>query len=264
MDPKAGFDAAMERAKHLLTMYEILHDTRQRRVRADWAASFKKLMRWPAGEQIDRVDGKDRNSMLILRQTVGIDREHFAHDMVSELLRSAVVAAISAVDRYMHDQVVKHCWKLLGRREDQIPKELLKVALSPLVTRRALEKLRSDANARPGSLVKKALQERLHRDYTFQSADGIERAAKLLGLRDFWGEVASRLPGPPTKGDVKDLINEIARRRNKIVHEADLIPRTRHAGFKLRDIAVADARNWVSWIDELISATDDVIADQLS
>lgn len=80
MTPKKGFSAAIERAKHLLRLYELICDTRQRAVRADWAEAFKKVMHWPASNQIVRIDGKNRHSILVFKEECGIAREHFAHD----------------------------------------------------------------------------------------------------------------------------------------------------------------------------------------
>ncbi len=49
---KDAFDHAMERTKHFLVLYNILHDTRSRDVRSDWAGGFRDLMRWPNSEKI--------------------------------------------------------------------------------------------------------------------------------------------------------------------------------------------------------------------
>lgn len=255
-----SFDAAIERANHLIRLYDLLHDSRSRGIRSDWASSFKSLMHWPAGETIVRVDGRDRDSVLILRESVGIDREHFAHDYVAELLRGAVVASISALDRYLHDLVLQHCWKLLSKPESQIPNELKKIAVSVTATKRALQLLRKDPKARPGHIVKKAIQERLHRDYTFQKPDDVLKAAKMLGVLNFWQAVADEMPGAPPKGDVISYLRNIAKRRNQIVHEADLVLKTKAKEITLRDISRTDAGEWVDWITEFVNAIDRVVA----
>ena len=260
MMPIDSFNAAFVRASHLIQLYDLLHDSRSRGVRSDWATAFKNFMRWPNGERIVRIDGKDRNSLLILRESVGIDREHFTHDYVSELLRSSVVAAVSALDRYVHDLVVHHSWKLLSRSEAQIPTELKKIAISVTSVKAALTRLRSDRNARPGGLVKQAIQERLHRDFTFQKPDDILKASKMLGIRDFWDNVASEMPGPPSKADVISKLRDISSRRNQIVHEADLVRKTKAKEITLRDISRTDAERWVSWINDFVRAIDSVAA----
>lgn len=259
MRPLDSFNAAIERGKHLLTLYDLLHDSRQRGVRNDWASSFKTLMHWPAGESIVRVDGKDRDSMLILRESVGIDREHFTHDYISELLRASVVAAISALDRYMHDLVLLHSWRLLSQKDANIPNELKKVAISVTTAKRVIQHLKKNPKARPGHIVKKAIQERLHRDYTFQKPDDILKASKMLGVPDFWQSVANEMPGTPPKNDVIATLRQISGRRNQIVHEADLVRKTKAKEITLRDLSRTDAGDWTDWIVDFVHAIDRVV-----
>jgi len=258
MTPKKGFSIALERAKHLLKLYELICDTRQRAVRSDWAAEFKEMMHWPAGNEIVRIDGKDRQSVLVFREECGITRKHFAHDYLSELLRSAVVASVSALDRMLHDQIVKHSWKLLSKREAEIPKKLKLLSLSTLDAKKSLEHLRKNSTSRPGNIIKKAIQEKLHREYTFQTPDSILLAAKMLGIEDFWGKVASKMQGNPPKNEVIEQIRKITRRRNQIVHEADLI-RTNRQEPSLRPITFAEAERQVKWMEEFGNAVNDVI-----
>lgn len=258
MEPKTGFDAALDRAKHMLKLYELVCDTRKYKIRKDWENSFKQVMHWPEREKIVRVDGKDKNSLLVLREACSIDRGQFAHDYVSELLRGAVLAAVSALDRYMHDLVLKHSWKLLSLKEDDIPRPLRDLNITALDARKAVEHLRKDPKARPGHLVKRAIQTTLHREYTFQNPDSVQRAGRMLGIGDFWGKVSTEMPGAPSKDDVISSLREVAVRRNQIVHEADLV-RTRRAEASLRDISHAQAEKWVIWMEQFGTAIQKVV-----
>lgn len=251
-----GFNSAMERANHLLKLYAVLHDTRKRDVRNDWAEKFKALMNWPASEKIVRVDGE--NSLLILRESASIDRTHFTHDYLSELLRATIVAAVSAVDRYMHDIIVEKSWTLLCRPEGDVPKELRKLAVPILSAKKALEQLRSDNESRPGHILKQAIQAALHEEYTFQNSSSIEKGAKMLGIQDFWGEVIKHLSDKPIKGDVQKKLKEITTRRNQIVHEADLIRKTSAKKITVREIDLDTTKEYVSWIRAFVSAINDV------
>ncbi len=259
MKPKDGFDAAMARVDHLLNLYDILHNTRTRQIRSDWATKFLDLMHWPKGEAIVRVDGKDKNSLLILRPQLKLDHTRFSHDYLSELLRSAVVATVSALDRYVHDLVLHHSWSLLSRPEKAIPSELKKLSLPILATKNALEKLRGDPKARPGHLVKTALQTHLHRDHTFQRPADVAKAAQMLGVKDFWSEVAKQMPGSPDKGKVIETLNTIVNRRNQIVHEADMVRKTRAKKITLREIARSTAQEWCNWSRSLVETIDKVV-----
>jgi len=189
MDPIVGFNAALRRAEHLITLYALVHDTRIRSVRSDWSSTFKELMRWPQNENIVRVDGSGQNSMLILRETVGIDRSHFSHVFASEMLRASVVALISALDRFLHDLVLHHCIKLLCQPDASVPTRLKNLAIPIIEVKKAIDKGRADSNSRPGHIVKKAIQNQLHSIYTFQKPDDIIVAMKMLGVDDFWNKV---------------------------------------------------------------------------
>ncbi len=95
MTPKDHFDVAMERAEHLLRLYDLLHDTRARKVRADWATKFVPLMHWPKVEKIVRVDGKGQNSILILRE-IAQRRNQIVHE--ADIVRKAKTKTITMRD----------------------------------------------------------------------------------------------------------------------------------------------------------------------
>jgi len=258
--PKATFDAALERADHLLRLYDLLHDTRARGVRADWASKLCSLMHWPKSEKIVRVDGQGQRSILILREAVGIDRDKFTHEYLAELLRATVVATVSALDRYMHDIVVLHSWTLLKRAESKIPKELKKLQIPMLSARYAVDKLRRDSSARPGVLIKEALREHLHKEFTFQRPDDVQKAALMLGVDDFWTKVSAAIPGAPKKAEVIETLREIARRRNQIVHEADIVRKAKAKTITMRDIDAKTAAKWVAWMRAFVVAIDSVVS----
>lgn len=259
MDALDHFNVAIGRAEHLLSLYDLLHDTRSRGVRKDWSQKFNDIMHWPKDERFVRIDGREQDSILIMRERVGIDRSHFAHELLSELLRSSVVASVSALDRYMHDLIVNHSWSILSGKVSSIPKELSKLSIPVLATKNALEQLRANQKARPGNLVKTALQEQLHREFTFQNPDDILLASKMLGLKNFWTNVASELNGKPKSEDVIDKLREIARRRNQIVHEADLVRKTKAKQVTVRDISRDTAEQWTNWIKDFVAAIQRVV-----
>jgi restriction system protein len=199
----------------------------------------------------------------VLRESLGIDRSHFSHEYSSELLRAAVVATISAIDRYMHDIVVYHCWKLLSLPEDKIPSQLRKLSIPVIDAKKATENCRRDQSSRPGHSFKKAIQQHLHKDFTFQKPDDLVKAAKMLGIEDFWGKVSQKFQVNHTKQDIINKLRVISRRRNQIVHEADLILKTKAKKLTLREIDSNEALDWVDWMDELGRVIDKVIADAI-
>ena len=253
---KEVFDFAFERARHFLTLYDILHNSRQRDGRRDWLDKFKTLMHWPNGESITRIDGRDKNSILILRSAVAIGRNHFAEEYTGELLRSSIVAAISALDKYMHDIVVEKCWVLLNGPEKNIPKALANLKVPVLTTKKAIDKIRTSKSARPGSQVKLQIQEMLHREFTFQNVAGVEKGSKILGVQDFWQKIADKMPESPAKGDVQKQLTRVARRRNMIVHEADVVRRISAKNITQNKIERKETHELVNWVKEFVVAMD--------
>lgn len=257
------FNDALERTDHFLTLYKILCDTRQRDVRSDWGKKFKKLMNWNSRDKIVRIDGQDKNSILVLREKVGIDRTHFTHDYLSELLRSSIVTSVSALDRYIHELIVHHCWKLLSQKEENIPKKLREFKIPLLSLKRSIEKVKNNQNSRPAFLIKEKIQEVLHRDYTFQKPNNIDEATKLLGINnDFWRKIGQEMPGKPKGGKVQERLTEISNRRNQIVHEADLILKNKAKEITIREITFDDAKKMRDWIESFVNAFERVVENE--
>lgn len=256
------FDHAIQRADHFITLYDLLSDTRQRSIRSDWASKFQDLMNWPTGEDIIRVDGKNKDSILIMRESIGIDRNHFTHDYLSELLRAALVASVSAMDRYFHELVLRDSIGLLALSEKNIPPRLKGLKIPVLVTKKALSKAKMDKSSRPGHLLKKAIQIALH-EKTFQSPNEIGNAIKnMLGVEDFWRKVGKQMPQAPNSESVQKQIKVIAKRRNAIVHEADLILKTKAQEISLNEIDKNTVSKYIKFLKSFIQGTEKVLEDE--
>ena len=55
------------------------------------------------------------------------------------------------------------------------------------------------------------------------------------------------------------LIRDSVHRRNQIVHESDLVRRTKAKQLTLREISASQTREWISWTREFVAALDRVI-----
>lgn len=257
--PIDTFNHAISRADHFLTLYDVLHNSRQRGIRTDWRRRFNKFMGWPTGEAIERIDGKDKNSILILRETIGVSREKFTHDYCSELLRSAIASSVSALDRYLHDAVVSQCLILLSKREAEIPKKLKTLRLPVLTTRKALEKLRKEPKSRPGAILKKEIQTLLHREHTFQSTHGIEACAGMLGLKKVWSELGKNLPTKRSGKALREALDKVVKRRHQIVHESDLILQVSASRINARAISRREAVEATKLVKDVVVAFEEVL-----
>ena len=96
-----------------------------------------------------------------------------------------------------------------------IPKELASLKVPVITTKKALDKLRKHRSARPGSQIKAQIQEMLHKEFTFQNVHGIDKGSKILGVSDFWRQVAAKMPDAPSPGDVQKQLTRVARQRGE-------------------------------------------------
>ena len=67
------------------------------------------------------------------------------------------------------------------------------------------------------------------------------------------------MSGKPKPGDIQKRLGAIAKRRNQIVHEADVIAKTRVRAARIRPIEASRIRGDIKWLDEFVRATDIVV-----
>jgi hypothetical protein len=250
MTPKQAYDNVASRARWLLRFYDALANTRQRGMRADWKGSFCRLMHWPQASQIDRVDTKD--AVIILRHGTQLTSADFVRSSVDDLLRMALVTAVSALDRYLHERVVKRIIEALKQSTLRPAQE--KLTISATLALRLTEHFRRAAkagqNVRPANQLRIALQEALHRQ-TFQSWHELESAFELIGISG----VARTLQQSYRINDmriVRNQLNAIAQRRNQVVHEGDLIRHQRGGKCRLHDVSRRFVEESLDFLDDLV------------
>ena len=64
------------------------------------------------------------------------------------------------------------------------------------------------------------------------------------------------MPGTPTKGEVQKQLTKVARRRNKIVHEADIVRKISAKAITQNKIERAEAHDSVMWVNDFVKAMD--------
>lgn len=247
MKPKDTFLDGRRRAEHLLKLAELLTDTRKRKMRADWAENFKKLMHWPKKEIIDRVDG--RGAILILRGAKAPARSEFTEEYTSELLRAAHTTVVAALDRYCHELIMSNLIGAIKRRE---PK-LQTLSISLFDAHAAVQHAHKPAT-RPMNLVKKAVQGELFKQ-TFQSPNKIAEGLAMLGIKSLWSTCAVAMDCKAK--DIEDRLKRIVARRNRIVHEGDLKVHVKGGGVRRAKIAASKVGSDIEWVGRLVDAIED-------
>ena len=90
---------------------------------------------------------------------------------------------------------------------------------------------------------------------SFQQADKIADAIRYISDKKLWDEVATQMT--KSAKDIKQQLNSIVDRRNKIAHEADIDP-TFNIGsrWNIDEVLVGDA---VDFIEELVESIHQVL-----
>lgn len=134
---------------------------------------------------------------------------------LSDMLRAALVLAVSALDYYIHE-VVRIGMLEIHRGQRPEPPAFSGFQIS-------LGNARAGINAGPNidSWLEDEIRQR-HSYKSFQQPNAIADAVRLICDKKLWEEVSINM-GSPAK-DIKQQLSLIVDRRNKIAHEADIDP----------------------------------------
>jgi RiboL-PSP-HEPN len=134
---------------------------------------------------------------------------------LSDMLRAALVLAVSALDYYIHE-VVRIGMLEIHRGQRPEPPAFSGFQIS-------LGNARAGINA--GQNIDSWLEDEIrqrHSYKSFQQPNAIADAVRLICDKKLWEEVSINM-GSPAK-DIKQQLSLIVDRRNKIAHEADIDP----------------------------------------
>jgi hypothetical protein len=213
-------------------------------------------MRWPQGAAIERVDSKD--AVLVLRDGAVLTATDFSKTALDDLLRSALTLGASALDRYLHERIVKRVVTSL-RAADPLPAQE-KLTISAILALRMTEALRkalkNGKQVRPANQLRIALQDSLH-TRTFQSWRQIEAAFELIGLGGLTGrlQTAYRIGNI---GPIRAQLDTLVQRRNFIVHEGDLVRHERGGQTRVHPIARKYVADSLDFLDTFVAHLETV------
>jgi hypothetical protein len=128
------------------------------------------------------------------------------------LLRQAVVAACTALERFLWDTVKDNALLVVRSRRAGTDDELKKLTLT-LEEFAAIEHL-DDPDARIRQIILANFERKVLYD-----VKSIDRIARMLTVKDFWQEIEN-ISGAPAKS-LRGLIDDLVTRRNLITHRAD-------------------------------------------
>lgn len=256
MQPIEAYEHVAERARRLLRLHDGLVNTRAYRVRSDWAAKFCQLMHWPQSSSIERIDSKE--AVIILRDGSSLERDDFTADSAADLLRASLTFGASALDRYVHERVVKGI--VFALKEPNLNQSQSQLSLPAFEAVRICERARkARASGDPVRLandVRIVVQEHLHKR-PFQSWSEIVKAFELIGVTSLAGKLQSAY-GLGDIGPIQKQLGEIAKRRNWIVHEGDLVRHQRGGSCRCHSLTPKFVHESLTFLDELVTHLESV------
>jgi hypothetical protein len=158
---------------------------------------------------------------------------------VDDLLRGSLVQAVSALDRYVHEEV--RIRLLQHFEDDSAPSAMLRFQV-PLS---AILRYRNEGGV---AWLDEVVRAR-HSFLSFQSPDKIADAIRLVSDGEFWNDVAQTIGRPAQT--LKQELKLIVARRNAIAHESDISP---VPPYDQNVISVDDVTGTLTFVDELVSA----------
>jgi len=159
---------------------------------------------------------------------------------LSDILRAALVMAVSALDHYVHEIARIGMLEVYhGNRPETLA--FLRFDISLESARLGIAASTSD------DWLDNEIRTR-HSWRSFQRADKIADAIRLVSDVKLWEEVANHLG--KTSQDVKKQLKLIVDRRDKIAHEADMDPSFPGSRWSIDETLVDDAVNFIEQIAE--------------
>lgn len=89
---------------------------------------------------------------------------------------------------------------------------------------------------------------------TFQSATQVEKALTLAGVSKPWSSLAGAITPSEAPAAIKTHLNQLAHRRNLIVHEGDLKRLIRPQKISREDIFAPHVATELDWIRRFVAA----------
>ncbi len=193
---------------------------------------------------------------LLAREAAQVSASFFHEHNLSSLLRQAVVAACSALDAYFNDKFHENVLTVLITKKRYAPEELKRLVMT------FDEYLSLESWVDPNERLQQILEKNLERR-TLSNANGITDMVGILGIKDFWEQVGRECGEKP--GDLRRKIDEIAARRNDIVHRADRPKEQQEVnGSGLQAINRAWVNNRVQIVKTVVLASEKIIDAEMA
>ena len=215
------FREAFKHAEGLQSLYTGLVTRNRRAARADWVNNLyaSHTVRWARRDGLWRSSGP--NLLIIGNDNSLVSQDNFRSDALVLLLRAALVFAMAAVDKILHDAVTKKFVTLVkGGHLDSVIKFPISDAYNVAIQSRVRKGKGGKRKIRPSHLLKDVALDRLYRN-TFLSNRQLIDICKSCGIQNVFQAFAAQEGVNPN--DVSKHWARVYQKRNHLAHECDIV-----------------------------------------
>lgn len=184
--------------------------------------------------------------------------ELFDKEQNGDLLRSVVVFAVAALDKYCKDRFMEffesyYEGKAHGRNLCKDCKDYLaKADVTAEYMLSVYQEKEENPLLSPAHIISEKLKEHLYRS-TFQSSDAITELFQCFGLK----EIIKNAVGKAQSENVLELVERMIYRRHRIAHTADY-----GKEMELKEIRKAEVESWLLSLNDMVNSLDSILENR--
>jgi len=218
------FNEGIKPAETLLCLYEELVTSNERAIRPEWENRFlaTKLTSWPKTTNLWRSYSKDKNILIVGTCSSRLTHKSFEQDTMTLFLHSAIVAAVAAVDKILHEALSLHFVKLAKTGKLDTLAQLPPSKVYEIATRARTRKGKGGkTKSRSGDSIKEGVIEQIYKD-TYLDSRHIEKICDSFGQTNVFYKSGQTFPEKFTAKQMKTKWGRIYHIRNIIAHECGM------------------------------------------
>ena len=237
------FGEAIRHSDKLVELHDRLTTRNQRRIRPEWSKRFyaARLTDWPMRDGLWR--SKNDTILIVGTKNAGLSHKDFASDALLVFLRVALVMAMAAIDKVLHEAVSRRFVALVKKEKlDKLVDLELSKAYRIAIEARAREGKGGRIRKRPGPKIKAEALEKLYRE-SFLSLRRLHEICSACGKKTILERFGNILKPRRSSKYLHEEWSRLYARRNQIAHDCDIVRKSRARKIHLHMDSTSDLKN---------------------
>lgn len=239
------FKSAIQHSENLVLLYDSLVTNNTRSIRSEWETRFRTLVSWPKKQKLWR--SQNDKILMVGKTSTGLSHKNFTADSLSIFLRTALVMAMAAVDKVLHEAISKKFSLLVkDKKLDEVVTINLSEAYNVALETRGRSGKGGKVRKRPANKIKDKVMAKIYRK-SFLSCEQLQKICVAFGQKDVFSQYAKKNPSNKSE-DFKKRWIHLYKRRNQIAHECDITRKNRSRKIETHRINATDIKKDVTFI----------------